>query len=121
MCGQAHGNKDAGPIRIVELMTSASTCSVVSVYQRPYSWDEENCGQSWEDIRGREAGKHPAPAVFVRGEGRTRQGCIFCARSLRKRASGLKSGADFPVWAVRHPASAQVGGPRIRARVFGAR
>ena len=41
---------DAGPIRIVELMTSASTRFVVPVFQRPYSWDEENCSQLWEDI-----------------------------------------------------------------------
>ena len=41
---------DAGPIRIVELITSASTRFVVPVFQRPYSWDEENCSQLWEDI-----------------------------------------------------------------------
>ena len=41
---------DAGPIRIVELMTGASTRFVVPVFQRPYSWDEEHCSQLWEDI-----------------------------------------------------------------------
>lgn len=41
---------DAGPIRIVELMTGASTRFVVPVFQRPYSWDEENCTQLWDDI-----------------------------------------------------------------------
>ncbi len=41
---------DAGPIRIVELMTGAGTRFVVPVFQRPYSWDEENCTQLWDDI-----------------------------------------------------------------------
>lgn len=41
---------DAGPIRIVELMTGASTRFVVPVFQRPYSWEEANCKQLWEDI-----------------------------------------------------------------------
>lgn len=41
---------DAGPIRIIELMTGASTRFVVPVFQRPYSWDEGNCSQLWEDI-----------------------------------------------------------------------
>jgi len=41
---------DAGPLRIVELMTGASTRFVVPVFQRPYSWDEEHCSQLWDDI-----------------------------------------------------------------------
>ena len=41
---------NAGPIRIVELMTGAGTRFVVPVFQRPYSWDEENCTQLWDDI-----------------------------------------------------------------------
>lgn len=41
---------DAGPIRIIELLTGASTRFVVPVFQRPYSWDEGNCCQLWEDI-----------------------------------------------------------------------
>lgn len=49
---------DASPRRIVELMTGAGTRFVVPVFQRPYSWDEENCEQLWEDILsvGRGAG-----------------------------------------------------------------
>lgn len=31
-------------------MTAAGTRFVVPVFQRPYSWDEENCEQLWEDI-----------------------------------------------------------------------
>lgn len=41
---------DASPRRIVELMTGAGTRFVVPVFQRPYSWDEDNCNQLWEDI-----------------------------------------------------------------------
>lgn len=41
---------DASPRRIVELMTGAGTRFVVPVFQRPYSWDDENCNQLWEDI-----------------------------------------------------------------------
>ena len=49
---------DASPRRIVELMTGAGTCFVIPVFQRPYSWDEDNCNQLWEDILavGRGAG-----------------------------------------------------------------
>ena len=49
---------DASPRRIVELMTGAGTRFVVPVFQRPYSWDEDNCNQLWEDILavGRGAG-----------------------------------------------------------------
>ena len=42
-------------------------------------------------------------------------------RSLRKRPSGLKSGARFPVRAVRHPPFPQVGGPSARPRKFSSR
>lgn len=41
---------DASPRRIVELITGAGTRLVIPVFQRPYSWDEENCTQLWEDI-----------------------------------------------------------------------
>ena len=41
---------DASPRRIVDLMTSAGTRFVVPVFQRPYSWDEDNCRQLWDDI-----------------------------------------------------------------------
>lgn len=54
---------DAGPIRVVELMTSASTRFVVPVFQRPYSWDEENCNQLWEDILA--TGRNEQPSHFT--------------------------------------------------------
>ena len=41
---------DASPRRIVGLMTGAGTRFVVPVFQRPYSWDLDNCNQLWEDI-----------------------------------------------------------------------
>ena len=43
----------------------------------------------------------------------------FCTpRSLRKRLSCLKFEADFPVWAIQHPAFALVGGSPARPRNF---
>jgi hypothetical protein len=65
-------------------------------------------------------------AICIQERGRPRssqlmRGWIFCARSLRKLASGLKSWTGFPVRAVWHPPSAQVEGPQIRPRDFGAR
>lgn len=49
---------DASPQKIVSLITSASTRFIVPVFQRPYSWDEENLTQLWEDVLsvGRESG-----------------------------------------------------------------
>lgn len=41
---------DASPRRIVELITASGTRLVIPVFQRPYSWDQENCRQLWEDI-----------------------------------------------------------------------
>ena len=41
---------DASPRRIIELITGAGTRLVIPVFQRPYSWDEENCTQLWDDI-----------------------------------------------------------------------
>lgn len=41
---------DAHPVRIANLMTGAGTRLVIPVFQRPYSWDRENCTQLWEDI-----------------------------------------------------------------------
>ncbi len=65
--------------------------------------------------------RQPHWATFAHGGGRTRQGWIFYARSLRKRASGLKFGAAFPIWAVWHLPSSQVEGSLIRPRNFRAR
>lgn len=41
---------DASPLKLVDLITQQSTRLVVPVYQRPYSWDEENCAQLWDDV-----------------------------------------------------------------------
>lgn len=41
---------NAGPQRIVDLLTTASNRMVIPVYQRAYSWDEEQCQQLWDDI-----------------------------------------------------------------------
>lgn len=35
---------DAGPLMLVDLITQQSSRLVVPVYQRPYSWSEENPG-----------------------------------------------------------------------------
>lgn len=35
---------------LVGLITSANLRFVVPVYQRPYSWDEEQCEQLWDDV-----------------------------------------------------------------------
>lgn len=35
---------------LVGLITSANLRFVIPVYQRPYSWDEEQCAQLWDDI-----------------------------------------------------------------------
>lgn len=41
---------DAGPLMLVDLITQQSSRLVVPVYQRPYSWSEENCEQLWQDV-----------------------------------------------------------------------
>lgn len=41
---------NAGPQSIVSLLTTANQRMVIPVYQRPYSWDEEQCQQLWDDI-----------------------------------------------------------------------
>lgn len=41
---------NAGPISLISLISDASRRFVIPVYQRPYSWDEEQCEQLWEDI-----------------------------------------------------------------------
>ena len=35
---------------LVDLITQQSSRLVVPVYQRPYSWSEENCEQLWQDV-----------------------------------------------------------------------
>ncbi len=41
---------NAGPQSIVSLLTFANQRMVIPVYQRAYSWDEEQCRQLWDDI-----------------------------------------------------------------------
>lgn len=41
---------NAGPVSLLSLISDASKRFVVPVYQRPYSWDEEQCEQLWEDV-----------------------------------------------------------------------
>lgn len=41
---------DAGQASFSDLITAASRRFVIPVYQRPYSWDEAQCIQLWEDI-----------------------------------------------------------------------
>lgn len=48
---------------MVGLMTNASLRFVVPVYQRPYSWDEEQCEQLWDDIRS--VGSRPEDRHFT--------------------------------------------------------
>ena len=45
------------------LMTNASLRFVVPVYQRPYSWDEDQCEQLWDDIRS--VGSRPEDRHFT--------------------------------------------------------
>lgn len=35
---------------LIALMTSANLRFVIPVYQRPYSWDEDQCNQLWDDV-----------------------------------------------------------------------
>ena len=48
---------------MVGLMTNASLRFVVPVYQRPYSWDEEQYEQLWDDIRS--VGSRPEDRHFT--------------------------------------------------------
>ncbi|WP_270403476.1 DUF4268 domain-containing protein [Candidatus Collinsella stercoripullorum] len=59
---------NAGPQSIVSLLTSANQRMVIPVYQRPYSWDEEQCRQLWEDILAigrRGSGSHFTGSVVM--------------------------------------------------------
>lgn len=48
---------------MITLMTNASLRFVVPVYQRPYSWDEDQCEQLWDDIRS--VGSRPEDRHFT--------------------------------------------------------
>ena len=48
---------------LIGLITNAALRFVVPVYQRPYSWDKEQCEQLWEDILS--VGKRPSDRHFT--------------------------------------------------------
>ena len=59
---------NAGPQSIVSLLTSANQRMVIPVYQRAYSWDEEQCRQLWDDIIAvgrRSSGTHFTGSVVM--------------------------------------------------------
>lgn len=59
---------NAGPQSIVSLLTSANQRMVIPVYQRAYSWDEEQCRQLWDDIVAvgrRNSGTHFTGSVVM--------------------------------------------------------
>ena len=59
---------NAGPQSIVSLLTFANQRMVIPVYQRAYSWDEEQCRQLWDDIVAvgrRSSGKHFTGSVVM--------------------------------------------------------
>ena len=41
---------DAGPVKLLDLIADKGKRFIVPVYQRPYSWDEEQCEQLWNDV-----------------------------------------------------------------------
>ena len=41
---------DAGPVKLLSLIADKSKRFIVPVYQRPYSWDKEQCEQLWNDV-----------------------------------------------------------------------
>lgn len=54
---------NAAPLALTVLLANASQRFVIPVYQRPYSWDEEQCTQLWEDILS--VGKRPGDRHFT--------------------------------------------------------
>ena len=41
---------DAGPVKLLSLIADKGKRFIVPVYQRPYSWDAEQCEQLWDDV-----------------------------------------------------------------------
>ncbi len=54
---------NAAPVALTVLLSNSSQRFVIPVYQRPYSWDEDQCVQLWEDILY--VGKRPADKHFT--------------------------------------------------------
>ena len=48
---------------LIDMITGANLRFVIPVYQRPYSWDEEQCLQLWDDVIS--VGKRPADRHFT--------------------------------------------------------
>lgn len=70
---------DASPLKLVDLITQQSKRLVVPVYQRPYSWSEENCAQLWDDLLSvarRNASSHFTGSVVWVQEGTMSAGGI---------------------------------------------
>lgn len=54
---------NASPLALTVLLANASQRFVIPVYQRPYSWDEEQCVQLWDDVLS--VGKRPGGRHFT--------------------------------------------------------
>ena len=54
---------NATPQSIVSLLTTANQRMVIPVYQRAYSWDEEQCRQLWDDVVA--IGRRPSGTHFT--------------------------------------------------------
>ena len=48
---------------LIGMITGTNSRFVIPVYQRPYSWDEDQCLQLWDDIIS--IGKRPADKHFI--------------------------------------------------------
>ena len=70
---------DASAIDLTALMSSGGQRFIIPVYQRPYSWDEEQAVQLWDDIL----------AVGRRGEGKHFTGSVVWVQQGVMSASGV--------------------------------
>ena len=50
LAGKARFPMDAGPVKLLSLIADRGKRFIVPVYQRLYSWDEEQCEQLWNDV-----------------------------------------------------------------------
>ena len=93
---------DASSRTILGLISEMNACYVVPVYQRPYSWGEEQCVQLWDDVLaiGRRAqGSHFTGSIVTVQEGRRSADGV--ARSLhikstKRTSSGSASLSVLP-------------------------
>ena len=64
---------DASSRTILGLISEMNACYVVPVYQRPYSWGEEQCVQLWDDVLAigrRSSGTHFTGSIVTVQDGR---------------------------------------------------